>query len=771
MDLDSLGRRRLLAALAGGGAATAGGAYLFTGGEPADTDAIGAEESRRLAEAHAPTLYYGAREQWPATDPREYTTERDGETIVDGFDALDGYTADGRETDYPHPTVFYHAVDYPDSSLSCVQFWIYSAFDQFSTNFHWHDWEVLHVFVDRSGDGEAGTTGSATESPSGTEQSTPAGTGEPVLFVASAHSRKVPNNEHLDPGVARASIISEVGSHSSTLGVNARPTTFQRTAVDGLAPDISNDPVEVISGEASLPLAYGLPRDEGLVLPYVVPEYDGDPLPEHDRLPNVRPEDLVPEELTVDTYDELASPPEDIPKREGDVTFVPDARADTAADVDARYDLVDIGEIQHIDAFTGPQLSFSFTVPEFVEDVVSGHITTVGVPWEQPRFDNPATDISDPQHRAALADRYEPIEAGGDVSRILGAVREATGADDAPGSNGVSLLAPSIETVALLESDPEAVPSFSGVLTVENPEAGEHRLTVNGAGMAPYSERLVHEGGTTRAGVEGAIPMSADEDAVKIRGESAEGTALESVALDDDFAGPVYDGRPPGENGRFGIYVHREGAYTAEIRDDSGARGARRVNPNADDEAVDLREIETGKVALTEFLLRFLVETRLQAAALRDDEDIDDVPTGQKIDDERVADVVAAARENAGDLVDGVDDAVEGLLDEADEADEEDGDDDGNEGNGGRGGGVAGIVRSVDAAVLVAVAARAAARDDRPDDADRRLESLRTRLSTVDESVEGEGLPGELASFVTRRTASVRSRIDAAIEADVQTAS
>ncbi|WP_435117239.1 hypothetical protein [Halolamina sp. C58] len=758
MDLDSLGRRRLLAALAGGGAATAGGAYLFTGGQPAETDALGDEESRRLAEAHAPTLYYGAREQWPATDPREYTSERDDETIVDGFDALDGYTADSREVDYPHPTVFYHAVDYPDSPLSCVQFWIYSAFDQFSTNFHWHDWEVLHVFVDRSAKG--------TESPTetGSASTTAEGTGEPVLFVASAHSRKVPNNEHLDPDVARASIISEVGSHSSTLGVNARPTTFQRTAVDGLAPDISNDPVEVISGEASLPLAYGLPRDEGLVLPYAVPEYDGDPLPEHDRLPNVGPDDLVPDELTVDSYDELASPPEDIPKREGDVAFVPDAGADATADVDARYELVDIEELQQIDAFTGPQLSFSFTVPEFVEDAVSGHITTVGVPWDQPRFDNPATDISDPQHRAALADRYEPIEAGGDVSRILGAVREATGADDAPGSNGVSLLAPSIETVALLESDPEAVPSFSGVLAVENPGEGDHRLTVNGAGMAPYSERLVHEGGTTRAGVEGAIAMSADEDAVKVRGESAEGTTLESVAFDDDFAGPVYDGRPPGEDGRFGIYVHREGAYTAEIRDDSGARGARRVNPNADDEAVELAEIETGKVALTDFLLRFLVETRLQTEALRNDEDIDDVPTGQNIDEERVASVVAAARENAGDLVDGIEDAVDSLLDGADE-------DDGNGGNGGRGGGVTGVVRRVDAAVLVAVAARAAARDGRAEDADRRLESLRTRLSTVDESVEGEGLPGELASFVTRRTASVRSRIDAAVAADVETAS
>ncbi|NHX35431.1 MULTISPECIES: hypothetical protein [Halolamina] len=754
MDWDGIDRRHLLALLAGGGA-TVSGAYLLSGNpDPATTDSVDDEESRRLAEAHAPTLYYGARERWPATDPREYESDQDGDTVVDGFDALDGYSADARDADYPHPTVFYNAVDYPDSPLTCVQFWIYSAFDQFSTNFHWHDWEVLHVFVDRSADGEG--TASATEPSTADETSTPTGTGEPVLFVASAHSRKVPNNEHLDPDVDRASIISEVGSHSSTLGVNARPTSFQRTAVDGLAPDISNDPVEVISGQASLPLAYGLPRDEGWALPYAIPEYDGDRLPEHDRLPNVRPGDLMPDELTVDTYEALATPPESIPKREGEVAFVPDVRA--GADADARYGLVDTAEIRHIDDFTGPQLSFTFTVPEFIEDAISGHITTVGVPWSQPRFSNPETDISDPQHRAALADRYEPIEAGGDVSRILGAVREATGADDAPGSNGVALLAPSIETVALLESDPEAVPSFSGVVTLENPGEGDHQLTVNGAGMAPYGEKLTHEGGTTRAGVEGAIPMSANEDAVKVRGETAEGTALASVALDDDFAGPVYDGRPPGEAGRFGIYAHREGAYTVEIRDGSGGRGALRVNPNADDEVIDLSGIETGKVALADFLLQFLVGTRLQVAAIRDDEDIDSVATGQNIDDETVVEVVTAAEDNAGDLVEGVDDAVADLIGEET--------DDGG-GNGSLGGGVAGVVRAVDAAVLVAVAARAAARDGRGDDTDQWLAELRTRLSTVDDAVGGEGLPGELAAFVTGRTERIRPRIDAAIEADL----
>ena len=534
-----------------------------------------------------------------------------------------------------------------------------------------------------------------------------------------------------------------------------------RLAVDGLAPDINNDPVEVISGQASLPLAYGLPRDEGLTLPYAVPEYEGETLPDHERLPNVRPADLIPAELTVDTYGELANPPDSIPKREGDIAFVPDVAADASADADARYELVDVSEIQHIEEFTGPQLSFSFTVPQFVEDAIAGHITTTGQPWDQPRFSDPSLDISDPQHRAALADRYDPIDAGGDVSRIIGAVREATGADDAPGNNGVALLAPSIETVALLESDPEAVPSFSGVVTLEDTAEGEHRLTVNGAGMAPYSEKLRHEGGTTRAGVEGAIPMSANEDAVKVRGETAAGTTLASVALDDDFAGTVYDGQPPGEDGRFGIYAHRDGAYTAEVRDESGQQGALRVNPDPDDAEINLSGIETGKIALTEFLLHFLVGTRLQVAAIRDDEGIDSVPTGQNIDDETVADVVADANENAGNLVDGIDDAVEDILGDDGE------DSDNGNGNGNLGGGVAGVVRAVDAAVLVAVAARAAARDGREEDANRRLEELHERLTTVDESVGGEGLPGELAAFVTRRTERIRPRIDASVEAEL----
>jgi len=57
----------------------------------------------------------------------------------------------------------------------------------------------------------------------------------------------------------------------------------------------------------------------------------------------------------------------------------------------------------------GPQLSFEFTVPEFAENAIARHITTAGVPWNQPRYTDPAADVSDPPHRATLAQRYDPI--------------------------------------------------------------------------------------------------------------------------------------------------------------------------------------------------------------------------------------------------------------------------------------------------------------------------------------------------------------------------
>ncbi|PSQ32409.1 hypothetical protein BRD09_03610 [Halobacteriales archaeon SW_10_68_16] len=143
-----------------------------------------------------------------------------------------------------------------------VQYWLYSAFDQFATNFHWHDWEALYVFVDTD-------------------------TGEPQLYVASSHSRKVPNNEFLDPETDVPRVLTELGSHSSALSVNDERDRFQRLPAGDLVADITNSTIEGVEDLAEIPLAYGLPRDEGTRLPYVVPELDGQPLYEHGRLPAV----------------------------------------------------------------------------------------------------------------------------------------------------------------------------------------------------------------------------------------------------------------------------------------------------------------------------------------------------------------------------------------------------------------------------------------------------------------------------------------------------
>jgi hypothetical protein len=291
-DAVSRRRRRLLGALAVAGTGSLAGCAVL-GGEDGDTTVVtdapadgetapGDDETSTpggaadLAARFAPTLYFDRAEKWFPTDPRPYASERDGETVVDGFDALDGYTERATaEGGAPDPTVFYRVVSYTDSPLSVVQYWFYSAFDQFTTNFHWHDWEVLHVFVDTD-------------------------SGDPVLHVASSHSRQVPNNEFLDPDPETTPrVLAELGSHSSALSVNDDEERFQRLPTDGGLADITNSALESLTDVVEIPVAYGLPRNEGARLPFVVPELDGAPVYEHERLPSVTRDDLVTDRLTV----------------------------------------------------------------------------------------------------------------------------------------------------------------------------------------------------------------------------------------------------------------------------------------------------------------------------------------------------------------------------------------------------------------------------------------------------------------------------------------
>lgn len=587
-------RRTVLGVLAAVGGSAIAGCAAFERGSDGPTSRINDDTARELATQFAPTLYFDVHEPWFPTDPRPYTSERNGETIVSGFDAFDGYHERYSEGTPPTPTVFYHAVEYEGSPLAVVQFWFYSVFDQFTTNFHWHDWEVLHVFVDLE-------------------------SGDPQLYVASSHSRNVPNNEFLDPDPERVPrILSELGSHSSTLSVNDSPDRFQRVAAEDLLADITNTTIEGVEDLDEIPLAYGLPRDEGSRLSYLVPEYEGVPIYDHERVPSVTRESLVTTELTVRSYDALSSPPADLPTRETGLVF---KHREREGDADVEYDLVPTDEVEHVAAFTGPQLSFEFAVPEVGEDAIADHITTTGTPWGQARYENPAADITAPNHRAALAARYDAVGQAAPVNTVVARVTKAITSDDAPENEGLATTEAAVESIVLMESAPEAVPTFGGIAVVQDVPTGDHRLTVNGAGRAPYSERVAVSDGrpTTTAGVGGEIPLVAREHATKleVRGENA-ATDLSAVAVEDDFAGRLYES-PVDENDA--VYVHAGGAYTTEVRDVDDAVGAYRINPPPEAEStVRIERPETGKAPLAEFLADIAEETRVEIVARSDDD-------------------------------------------------------------------------------------------------------------------------------------------------------
>jgi len=752
-------RRDVLAVGAAAGAASLAGCSGFGASDDSqETTALDGERARTLAAAHAPDLYFGVGERWFPTDPREYLD--DGETALDGFAAFDGYARAFDEAgEPPNRTAFYNVRRYVDTDLVVVQYWFYSAFDQFTVNFHWHDWEVLQVFLDVSedaGDPEVG---------------------DPNLLVASAHSRKVPNNEFLDPETDRAAVISEVGSHSSALGVNETRDAFERLATSTDIPDVSNGPLAPLE----IPAAYGLPRGEGYRLPFSLPELDGAPIHEHPDLPNVTRDHLVPPEMTVESVRGLPSPPDDLPLRETALMFAFEG-ADGAADADYTYSLTPMADLG-VEAFTGRQLSFEFAVPSFAEDAFASHITTTGSPKDQPRYGNPVADVTDPRHRSALSERFD-VDVTGLAGDVVGVLREATASDGAPGSNGVDTSDPAVEGIALLESDPEAVPTFTGVVALRDVPEGDHRLTVNGAGVAPYSQGLAHEedGEATTAGVDGAVVVPPNEAAVKVRAEpAADAPGVARVAVEDDYAGAVYDAPPPsvaagdgepagtepadatatatpdGDAGNRGVavYAHRDGAYTTEIEDEEGAVGAFRVNPGADQPTATIAEPRTGKASLTSFLLTLLTETTAQAAVFEDgDADgIDEV------------DVPDSTTERGGDVAA----AAERVLGNTAETTGSDGDD-GNSNGGGQGGGpegFTGLLRALEAGTIAAKRANEAAQAGNGEGADNRLRGLRQRTAAIADAIERtrDDLPDRLPGLIENRLPQVEKRVDQALDA------
>ncbi|WP_418284037.1 hypothetical protein [Halorubrum sp. DTA46] len=726
-----INRRTVLSAVAGAGSVAVAGC---SGSDPDDAETLSmdGETLDDLAARFAPTLYFDAAEPWFPTDPRPYTAEEDSETVVDGFLAFDGYHERYEATgEPPDPTVFYNGVRYEDSSLGVVQFWFYSAFDQFTANFHWHDWEVLHVFVDLE-------------------------SGDPQLYVASSHSRSVPNNEFLDPDpdvVPR--ILPELGSHSSTLSINDAPDRFQRVGEEELLADITNTTVDTVEDLLGIPLAYGLPRDEGMRLPFVVPEYEGEPLYEHPELPSVTPDALVDGALTVRSLDALESPPTDLPLRETGLAFryrgregdPGPAAVDGTVESVVEYDLVESAELEDIAAFTGPQLSFEFTVPGIAENAMAGHITTTGTPWGQPRYDNPASDITAGNHRAELAERYDAIadSAGldGDAldafDGVVARVTEATESDEAPDGEGLTTTDASIESFVLIESDPEAIPTFGGGIAVAQgvPE-GEHRLTVNGAGQAPHSERFAVSADepVTVAGADGEIPLVAREHARKVELSDAESDAdVTRTAIEDDFAGRIYDSAVDGSDA---VYVHAGGAYTTEVRDAADEVGAYRVNPASEDAGargpIRIERPETGAASLAGFVADIAEETRAEVAA-------------------------AAEAEGDGD----------GNVDTDDDDTDDSGDGSGGGGSeGGPSNAVNGLERALAAAVEAAERAEERARAGDGAGTDRQLETVLERIARIQERLGAarEGIPPGLANATDRRIEQATRRAEQAQDAE-----
>lgn len=603
-----------VAALAGlAGSGVAGAWYVTRSPDPTESrtpgtavaddslESLPREEVPSLVRRYAPDLYFGRLEKWYPTDPRRYVIETDSDRVVDGFTALEQYSAAFEDpASPPAPTIFYHVTE-AGAGVDVIQYWMYSVFDQFTVNFHWHDWELLQVFVDRE-------------------------TERPLLLSASAHSRAVPNNEFLEPdldGDRRPGVLAEVGSHSSASEVNENIPSFDRLPTGSWDSDITNDAVDVTS-QVTAPLAYGLPRDEGARLPFVMPELDDHPLHAHPKLAVAR-RDFVDEEATVGAWFGLPRPPRHLPIREAGLVLT---HPESQTSADETYELQPIEFVRDaVDDFDGPQLSFQFVIPRFLENRLSGHLTSVGIPWEQDRFANPLDDVTDPGHRQRIdgetpdslrhrvVGRVRQLGSGaeGDLDGVSDAARDAL-QDEIT----VSLFELPVEVATRLSSEqPVAGVTRSGTFGFLHIDPGEHLLVVNGPGYAPLATRFEHEGGLVQVGAAGELTVVAREDAGWIRGDGRDANGVERVRISEDYAGIVYAGQPVDPD-RFAVAVHRKGRYTVDVVDRDGRAGAFRVGPEDFDETGNVVEdpVETGKASLVLTLRDVLVELDELASTL-----------------------------------------------------------------------------------------------------------------------------------------------------------
>ncbi|PHQ44355.1 hypothetical protein DJ68_18960, partial [Halorubrum sp. C3] len=305
---------------------------------------------------------------------------------------------------------------------------------------------------------------------------------------------------------------------------------------------------------------------------------------------------------------------------------------------------------------------------------------------------------------------------------VVARVTRATETDEAPDGEGLTTTDAGVESFVLIESDPEAVPTFAGGVAVANgvPE-GDHRFTVNGAGRTPHSETLTVSADepVTRAGADGEIPLVAREDARKVELDDAESDAdLTRTAVEDDFAGRIYDSAIDGSDA---VYVHAGGAYTTEVRDADDEVGAYRVNPDppgagSDDgddsgeteDPIRIERPETGAAPLAGYVADVAEETRAAVAA-------------------------AAAESDDGDGS-GPSNAVNGLE------------------------------RALAAAVDQAERAEERAREGDREGTDRQLENVVDRIARIEERLAAarEGLPPGLANATGKRIEQATKRVEQA---------
>jgi len=215
------------------------------------------------------------------------------------------------------------------------------------------------------------------------------------------------------------------------------------------------------------------------------------------------------------------------------------------------------------------------------------------------------------------------------------------------------------------------------------------------------------------------------------------------VAVEDDFAGRLYESPVEDEGPDEALYVHAGGAYTTEVRDTDDEVGAYRVNPDRNSDAgVRIENPETGKAPLAEYLADVSEETRAAVAAEMDGDG-----------------------EAAGDDSDGSDDSDD---DDETETETDTADGSGSGGSGGSSNAVQGLERALAAVVDAAEGAAARAREGDRGNADRQLEAVADRLERAEARLAeaSDDLPAPLVNAAENRQKQANRRAEQARESE-----